>query len=123
KSDITGVYLHPVSFKYFVMSKPGTTQLNVGTTDSVVCLDPACAYDYYSIEVINQVFDTLLVYSPTNASLLPGLATQVPTVANGGISPDTMNYTYHLRQGVTFTDGSALDRKSTRLNSSHVSIS
>jgi len=109
KSDITGVYLHPVSFKYFVMSKPGATQLNVGTTDSVVCLDPACAYDYYSIEVINQVFDTLLVYSPTNATLLPGLATAVPTVANGGITPDTMNYTYHLRQGVKFTDGSAFN--------------
>ena len=105
KSDITGVYLHPVSFKYFVMSKPGATQLNVGTTDSVVCLDPACAYDYYSIEVINQVFDTLLVYSPTNASLIPGLATQVPSVANGGISPDSKNYTYHLRQGVKFSDG------------------
>jgi ABC-type transport system substrate-binding protein len=105
KSDITGVYLHPVSFKYFVMSKAGATQLSVGTTDSVVCLDPACAYDYYSIEVINQVFDTLLVYSPTNATLLPGLATQVPTVANGGISPDSMNYTYHLRQGVKFSDG------------------
>src|SRR6267378_6245834 len=109
KSDITGVYLHPVSFKYFVMSKPGATQLNVGTTDSVVCLDPACAYDYYSVEVINQVFDTLLVYSPTNASILPGLATQVPTVANGGISPDSLNYTYHLRQGVKFTDGSAFN--------------
>src|SRR6267143_485109 len=109
KSDITGVYLHPVSFKYFVMSKPGATQLNVGTTDSVVCLDPACAYDYYSIEVINQVFDTLLVYSPTNATLLPGLATAVPTVANGGITPDSLNYTYHLRQGVKFTDGSAFN--------------
>src|SRR5438874_8305543 len=109
KSDITGVYLHPVSFKYFVMSRPSATQLTVGTTDSVVCLDPACAYDYYSIEVINQVFDTLLVYSPTNASLLPGLATQVPTVANGGISPDSMNYTYHLRQCVKFTDGSSFN--------------
>jgi peptide/nickel transport system substrate-binding protein len=105
KSDITGVYLHPVSFKYFVMNKPGATQLNVGTTDSVVCLDPACAYDYYSIEIINQVFDTLLVYSPTNATLLPGLATEVPTLANGGISSDSMNYTYHLRQGVKFSDG------------------
>ena len=107
KTSISGVYLHPVSFKYFVMSGP--TQLNVGTTDSVVCLDPACAYDYYSIEVINQVFDTLLVYSPTNATLVPGLATQVPTVANGGISSDAKNYTYHLRQGVKFSDGSAFN--------------
>lgn len=109
KSDITGVYLHPVSFKYFVMSRSGSSQLSVGTTDSVVCLDPACAYDYYSIEVINQIFDTLLVYAPQNASLVPGLATEVPTIANGGVSPDGMNYTYHLRQGVKFTDGSAFN--------------
>ena len=106
KAGITGVYLHPVSFKYFVISKPGASQLTVGTTDSVVCLDPACAYDFFSIEVINQVFDTLLLYAPNNASLVPGLATVVPTLANGGISPDGMNYTYHLRQGVKFTDGS-----------------
>lgn len=106
KPGISGVYLHPVSFKYFVINNPGASQLTVGTTDSVVCLDPACAYDFFSIEVINQVFDTLLVYSPTNASLLPGLATSVPTLANGGVSPDGMNYTYHLRQGVKFTDGS-----------------
>jgi peptide/nickel transport system substrate-binding protein len=109
KQGITGVYLHPVSFKYFVMNNPGSATLNVGTTDSVVCLDPACAYDYYSIEVINQVFDTLLVYSPTNASLVPGLATTVPTIANGGISSDARNYTYHLRQNVKFTDGTPLN--------------
>src|SRR2546422_7384187 len=105
RSDINGGYLHPVVFKYFTMSRPGSTQLNVGTTDSVVCLDPACAYDYFSIEVINQVFDTLLVYAPNDTTLLPGLATQVPSLANGGISSDGMNYTYHLRQGVKFTDG------------------
>lgn len=109
KSDINGVYLHPVVFKYFTMSRAGSTQLNVGTTDSVVCLDPACAYDYFSIEVINQVFDTLLVYAPNSTTLLPGLATQVPTVANGGITTDVAmtytNYTYHLRQGVKFSDG------------------
>jgi ABC-type transport system substrate-binding protein len=105
KSGITGVYLHPVVFKYFVMNRAGATQLSVGTTDKVVCLDPACAYDYFSIEVINQVFDTLLVYEPQTTNILPGLATQVPTVANGGISTDGMNYTYHLRQGVKFTDG------------------
>jgi ABC-type transport system substrate-binding protein len=109
RSDINGVYLHPVVFKYFTMSRPGATQLNAGTTDSVVCLDPVCAYDYFSIEVINQVFDTLLVYAPNSTTLLPGLASQVPTVANGGISTDGKNYTYHLRQGVKFTDGTAFN--------------
>ena len=109
KSGITGVVLHPVTFKYFTMSFSGASQLNVGTTDKIVCLDPACAYDYFSIEIINQVFDTLLVYSPTNTTLLPGLATQVPTLANGGISSDGLNFTYHLRQGVKFSDGTAFN--------------
>src|SRR3989449_576887 len=38
-------------------------------------------------------------------SLLPGLATRVPTVANGDVSADGKSYTFHLRQGVTFSDG------------------
>ena len=109
RSDTSGVVLHPVVFKYYIMSRPGTSQLNVGTTDSVVCLDPACAYDYFSTDVIWQVFDTLLIYAPDSTTLLPGLATQVPTLANGGISSDGMNYTYHLRQGVKFSDGTSFN--------------
>src|SRR5438034_52738 len=105
KSGITGVYLHPVTFKYFPMEWSGVSQLIVRTIGMIVCLDPACAYDYFSIEIINQVFDTLLVYAPNDTTLLPGLATQVPSLANGGISSDGMNYTYHLRQGVKFSDG------------------
>jgi peptide/nickel transport system substrate-binding protein len=108
-SDITGVFLHPVVFKYFIMNKPGFDHITVGTTDSPTSFDPALAYDYFSGEIINQVFDTLLVYQPTNGSLLPGLATQVPTVGNGGISPDGMTYTFQLRPGLKFTDGSSLN--------------
>src|SRR5467141_3285274 len=110
KNGINNVFLHPVAFRYGFMSNTNNPNtLNVGTTDRIKSLDPACAYDYFSIEIINQVFDTLLVYSPTNSTLLPGLATTVPTVANGGISPDSKNYTYHLRQGVKFSDGSAFN--------------
>ncbi len=36
---------------------------------------------------------------------VPELATEVPTVKNGGISPDGLSITYHLRKGVKWQDG------------------
>ncbi len=106
KTSVSHVYLHPVTFKWFVVNKTGSTSLTVGTTDRVVSFDPAKEYDYFSGEIVNQVFDTLLLYDTQNSTLVPGLATQVPSLTNGGISADGLNYTYHLRKGVTFHDGS-----------------
>src|SRR5690349_2472997 len=37
--------------------------------------------------------------------LFPELATDVPTLANGGISKDGLSVTYHLRKGVKWQDG------------------
>ena len=108
-NSVTGIVLHPVTFKWFIAEKPGATELKAATTDKIIDLDPASAYDFFSIEVINQVFDTLLVYEPKQTKLIPGLATEVPTVANGGVSADGMTYTYHLRTGVTFHDGTAFN--------------
>jgi len=104
-SAVSDVFLHPVSVKWFVMNKTAATSITGGTTDSITSMDPASAYDYFSIEMINQLFDTLLVYDTQATTLVPGLATVVPTVANGGISADGMTFTYHLRPNVKFTDG------------------
>ena len=106
---VQNVELHPVTFKWFIVNKPGATQLTVSTSDKIISLDPASAYDFMSIEVINQVFDTLLVYDWKNGTLVPGLATEVPTFANGGISPNGRNYTFHLKPGITFHNGDQLN--------------
>ena len=106
KTSVSGVYLHPVTFKWFVVNKTGANALTVGTTDRVVSFDPAKEYDYFSGEIVNQVFDTLLVYDTQTSTLMPGLATKVPSLTNGGISADGLNYTFQLRQGVKFSDGS-----------------
>jgi peptide/nickel transport system substrate-binding protein len=39
--------------------------------------------------------------------LVPELAAQVPTLANGGISKDGLTITYHLRTGVKWQDGAS----------------
>jgi len=72
-------------------------------------LDYAWAYDTASFEVIFNVYDTLIFYDGSRTDrFVPGLATQVPSVANGLISKDGRTYTFPIRQGVKFHDGTPL---------------
>ena len=108
-TGVSNVKLHPISFKWFIVDKPNSAVLNASTTDDITSLDPALAYDYFSIELVNQIFDTLLVYEPVQTRLMPGLAMEVPTIANGLVSLDGRNYTYNLPPGRQFSDGSELN--------------
>lgn len=40
---------------------------------------------------------------------MPEIATEVPTQANGGVSKDGLTITYHLRKGVSWSDGAPLN--------------
>ena len=50
------------------------------------------------------VFDTLVDFDP-EGKLFPVLAAEVPTVANGGISADGLQWRVKLKEGVTWHDG------------------
>lgn len=75
-------------------------------------LDPVPTYNYAGYELERGYARQLVTYpttSPTTAtgsawnsatSLVPDIATQVPTAANGGVTDGGLVYTYHLRQGV-----------------------
>jgi len=69
-------------------------------------LDPAIAWNVIDWQIEHEIFEGLLRYTakPGTAGnkLEPALATEVPSVENGGISEDGLVYTFHLREGVKF---------------------
>ena len=66
-------------------------------------LDPAAAQNTDEFFVLRNVCDGLVTYDPKTLAPAPDLAT------SWDISSDGKVYTFHLRDGVTFTDGSAFD--------------
>ncbi|MPY99893.1 MAG: hypothetical protein GEU97_18255 [Actinophytocola sp.] len=75
----------------------------VGTTDSVPTLDPAKCYSYYCGTIIDNIGSTLVSYKPGETTPSPDLAADEPE-----ISEDGLTYTFTLREGVKFHDGSEM---------------
>jgi peptide/nickel transport system substrate-binding protein/oligopeptide transport system substrate-binding protein len=81
----------------------------VGPTEDIQTLDPALITLGTDTSMAEQVFPTLLVlhYDPSTSSgmtLVPWAATTVPKP-----SPDGLTMTFHLRPGMTWTDGTPID--------------
>lgn len=62
-------------------------------------LDPAYETDGNSFMVCDNIYDALVGFMPESTALTPSLAT------SWDISEDGMTYTFHLREGVSFHDG------------------
>jgi len=57
---------------------------------------------------IIQSYEFLVDIPPEGAALVPGLATEVPSQENGLVSEDGLTYTFPIREGVVFHDGTEL---------------
>jgi peptide/nickel transport system substrate-binding protein len=69
-------------------------------------LDPARAEQGEKGEAfIDNVYERLVDVGPEGPDLIPSLATEVPTTENGLVSEDRLTYTFPLREGVVFHDG------------------
>lgn len=73
-------------------------------------LDPAHDYSWPGFNnFFENVYEHLVGYDRDDPNtLVPVLAEQIPTIANGGISADGMNYTFRLRPGIAFQCGGQL---------------
>ena len=95
---------------YILLTAPAPAKvLVIGTTDDEISFDPADAYDYFSGNIIQNTMAMLLTYVPGTTNLTPDLLSEIPTLANGGISADGLNYTLHLRANLKFEDGRAIN--------------
>ncbi|HEV8481247.1 MAG TPA: ABC transporter substrate-binding protein [Candidatus Eisenbacteria bacterium] len=93
-----------------------------GRGSDAVGLDPAHETDGESYKVCDNIYENLVAYDSASTQVVPELAT------SWEISPDGKSYTFHLRQGVRFHDGSAfnaaavvfsLDRQHTKTHPFH----
>lgn len=96
-------------------SYDGNTFLMATISGNPESLDPAIGYETAGGEIMQNVYETLLFYNGSSASeLIPVLATEVPTLDNGGISADGLTYTYHLKTGIKFHDGNEMTSEDVR---------
>ena len=78
-------------------------------------LDPVYSYDGVTHGMLINVYDTLLKFKGSSLTELdPSLATQVPSRENGLISADGRTYTFPIRKGVKFHDGTELTPEDVR---------
>jgi peptide/nickel transport system substrate-binding protein len=79
------------------------TTLVYGTTEKVIDMDPANAYDFHTWEIFYNIYQGLYKYELGKTNLIPGLAESYK------ISGDGKEYTFELRKGLKFTDGTLFD--------------
>ena len=81
----------------------------LATYGTLRTLDPAACYDTTGSQRIWNIYETLVFFDGSHTDkFIPVLATEVPTLENGGISPDGKTYTFHIRKGVKFHEGNEL---------------
>ena len=82
----------------------------VALTAEPTTLDPWNANDTNTLLVTRQIFETLVDYDPGGFKIVPKLA------ETWSVSPDGRSWTFALRRGVKFHDGTVLDAAAVVLN-------
>ncbi len=89
--------------------------LVVAHTGEMQSLDPVYSYDGVTQGMMINVYDTLLKFNGSSMTdFLPSVSEEVPSVENGLISKDGLTYTFPIRKGIKFHDGTELTPEDVR---------
>lgn len=99
--------LAPVSSARSLVARPAGQSaagtLVVGLVAEPTSLDPGQLTDINSMKLLGALYDTLVRFKPNSFDVQPGLA------LSWDLSSDGLLYTFKLRPGVTFHDGTPFD--------------
>ncbi len=111
KADVTGAHASPLGNEHFASMDPGGRDTLVwmqnGEPAGLYCADET---DGEALRVCEQISEALLSYEIGGTAVQPSLAESYE------VSDDLTEWTFKLREGVTFHDGSALDSQDVLLS-------
>lgn len=79
-------------------------------------LDPPAPTDGPSFLIIEHLYDRLVEFAPDDTTIVPSLAERWEA------STDGLSWTFHLRKGVTFSDGSAMNAEAVKYSFDRISV-
>ncbi|MCS7240683.1 MAG: ABC transporter substrate-binding protein, partial [Candidatus Bipolaricaulota bacterium] len=88
----------------------GKQVLRIALEAEPTSLDPHQITDYNSIRAAMPMFETLPQFAPGTTEIVPGLA------QSWEVSEDGLVYTFYLRKGVNFHDGTPLTAEAVKFN-------
>ncbi len=111
RDTVHGVQASPFSQELFYpVSVEGKTNLVFGRSGDSVGLDCVDESDFESLMVCAQIFEPLVAFKPGTTEVIPWLAERWE------VSDDLLTWTFYLRPGVKFQDGTDLDAEAVAFN-------
>lgn len=101
KGDVRGIYSTEYTYKYFMFASSSEQVLRVYLSGEPYSIDPAIYSELDAGSIDINLFSGLYTYD-AEENLQPDLAESVE------VSEDGMKYTFHLKEGLKWSDGTSL---------------
>jgi peptide/nickel transport system substrate-binding protein len=88
--------------------------LRIATSSSTTCIDPSQTLSGNSTQLIRPLVDSLVYQNPADGALEPWLASAWQ------VGADAKSFTFHLRPGVTFSDGTPVSATTVKSTFDHI---